>query len=120
MYNWKIYNFLYNNESFITKLSMNVCSTFLQQLCDVILEVNGEKINAHRVVLASVSPYFYAMFNGTYRYCIAPLIKNLTPNQRVSTSYLLLTHITHAPCKFKHKQITFGVRICVCVCMCEC
>lgn len=34
------------------------------QLCDVILEVNGEKINAHRVVLASVSPYFYAMFNG--------------------------------------------------------
>ncbi|XP_055312333.1 kelch-like protein 17 [Sitodiplosis mosellana] len=33
------------------------------QLCDVILEVSGEKINAHRVVLASVSPYFYAMFN---------------------------------------------------------
>lgn len=34
------------------------------QLCDVTLEVAGETINAHKVVLASVSPYFYAMFNG--------------------------------------------------------
>ncbi|XP_037049444.1 kelch-like protein 17 [Bradysia coprophila] len=33
------------------------------QLCDVILEVGDETINAHKVVLASVSPYFYAMFN---------------------------------------------------------
>ncbi|XP_023161734.2 kelch-like protein 17 [Drosophila hydei] len=33
------------------------------QLCDVRLEVGGDTINAHRVVLASVSPYFYAMFN---------------------------------------------------------
>ncbi|KAJ6643984.1 Kelch-like protein 17 [Pseudolycoriella hygida] len=32
-------------------------------LCDVTLEVGGETINAHKVVLASVSPYFYAMFN---------------------------------------------------------
>lgn len=40
--------------------------TYSIQLCDVILEVSGEKINAHRVVLASVSPYFYAMFNGMY------------------------------------------------------
>uniref|UniRef100_A0A0A1X9B2 Kelch-like protein 17 n=3 Tax=Zeugodacus cucurbitae TaxID=28588 RepID=A0A0A1X9B2_ZEUCU len=33
------------------------------QLCDVSLEVGGETIQAHKVVLASVSPYFYAMFN---------------------------------------------------------
>ncbi|XP_058818193.1 kelch-like protein 17 [Topomyia yanbarensis] len=33
------------------------------QLCDVTLEVGGETINAHKVILASVSPYFYAMFN---------------------------------------------------------
>lgn len=36
------------------------------QLCDVVLEVGGETINAHKVILASVSPYFYAMFNGKY------------------------------------------------------
>lgn len=36
------------------------------QLCDVNLEVSGVVINAHKVVLASVSPYFYAMFNGWY------------------------------------------------------
>uniref|UniRef100_A0A1B0BPR3 BTB domain-containing protein n=1 Tax=Glossina palpalis gambiensis TaxID=67801 RepID=A0A1B0BPR3_9MUSC len=34
------------------------------QLCDVTLEVGGETIHAHKVILASVSPYFYAMFNG--------------------------------------------------------
>lgn len=34
------------------------------QLCDVILDVAGETINAHKLILASVSPYFYAMFNG--------------------------------------------------------
>ncbi|KAL9915483.1 kelch-like protein 17 isoform X1 [Glossina fuscipes] len=33
------------------------------QLCDVTLEVGGETIHAHKVILASVSPYFYAMFN---------------------------------------------------------
>lgn len=35
-----------------------------EQLCDVILEVEGEKIPAHRVVLASLSSYFRAMFTG--------------------------------------------------------
>ncbi|XP_071447605.1 kelch-like protein 17 [Hetaerina americana] len=33
------------------------------QLCDIVLKIGGEEIRAHRVVLASVSPYFYAMFN---------------------------------------------------------
>lgn len=36
------------------------------QLCDVKLEVGGEIIHAHKVILASASPYFYAMFNGNY------------------------------------------------------
>ena len=33
-------------------------------LCDVILEVEGEKVHCHRVVLASLSAYFRAMFTG--------------------------------------------------------
>jgi hypothetical protein len=39
------------------------------QLCDVKLEAGGEVIHAHKVILASASPYFYAMFNGNY-YCL--------------------------------------------------
>lgn len=35
-----------------------------EQLCDVVLDVEGENIPAHRVVLASLSAYFRAMFTG--------------------------------------------------------
>lgn len=36
-----------------------------EQLCDVVLEVaNGDRVPAHRVVLASQSAYFRAMFTG--------------------------------------------------------
>jgi hypothetical protein len=38
----------------------------LFQLCDVVLKIGADIIHAHRVVLASVSPYFYAMFNGKF------------------------------------------------------
>lgn len=42
-------------------------NVFIFQLCDVTLEIGGETIHAHKVVLASVSPYFYAMFNGGFQ-----------------------------------------------------
>ncbi|KAH8333930.1 hypothetical protein KR059_004589 [Drosophila kikkawai] len=35
-----------------------------KQLCDVILVADDVEIHAHRMVLASCSPYFYAMFTG--------------------------------------------------------
>lgn len=35
-----------------------------EQLCDVFLEVEGQSVPAHRVVLASLSAYFRAMFTG--------------------------------------------------------
>ena len=38
-----------------------------QKLCDVILEVDGEEILAHRLVLAASSQYFYSMFGGSMR-----------------------------------------------------
>ncbi|XP_030759639.1 kelch-like protein 17 isoform X1 [Sitophilus oryzae] len=34
------------------------------QLCDVVLKIGIEKFRAHKVILASVSSYFFAMFNG--------------------------------------------------------
>ncbi|XP_039947409.1 LOW QUALITY PROTEIN: kelch-like protein 28 [Hirundo rustica] len=35
-----------------------------RELCDVVLRVGEAKIHAHKVVLASISPYFKAMFTG--------------------------------------------------------
>ncbi|KAM4662808.1 kelch-like protein 28 isoform 1-T1 [Discoglossus pictus] len=35
-----------------------------QELCDIVLQVGDVKIHAHKVVLASISPYFKAMFTG--------------------------------------------------------
>ena len=35
-----------------------------EKLCDVILEVEGQRLPAHRIVLASLSAYFRAMFTG--------------------------------------------------------
>uniref|UniRef100_A0A8C2J3B2 Kelch like family member 28 n=1 Tax=Cyprinus carpio TaxID=7962 RepID=A0A8C2J3B2_CYPCA len=35
------------------------------ELCDIVLRVGDAKIHAHKVVLASISPYFKAMFTGS-------------------------------------------------------
>ena len=35
-----------------------------QELCDIVLCVGNMEIHAHRLVLASCSPYFYAMFTN--------------------------------------------------------
>ena len=34
------------------------------QLCDVVLKAGTLELSAHKVVLASASPYFFAMFTG--------------------------------------------------------
>ena len=34
------------------------------ELCDVTLLVEGQKIRAHKIILAAASPYFKAMFTG--------------------------------------------------------
>ena len=46
--------------------SFQVMNTLREQnqLCDVLLKAADNEIPAHRVVLASSSPYFFAMFTG--------------------------------------------------------
>lgn len=48
------------SRSFIELNSLRSCD----KLCDVVLVVGGERVSAHRVILASLSAYFYAMFTG--------------------------------------------------------
>lgn len=46
-----------------------VCMNRMRQrglLCDIVLHVATKEIKAHKVVLASCSPYFHAMFTSKY------------------------------------------------------
>jgi len=51
------------------------CFKYNSQLCDVSLRVGNSVTKAHRLVLASSSPYFYAMFNGEWNKFFVFLIK---------------------------------------------
>ncbi len=55
-----------------------------EQLCDVILKVGDEEIPSHRVVLASLSAYFRAMFTGE----MAESKKKLVPINGVDSTSL--------------------------------
>lgn len=41
-------------------------------LCDIVLHVAAKEIRAHKVVLASCSPYFHAMFTSKYHPPLPP------------------------------------------------
>lgn len=47
----------------VTLTELNVLRRH-RELCDVVLNVGGRKIFAHRVILSACSPYFRAMFTG--------------------------------------------------------
>lgn len=47
----------------VTLAELNVLRRH-RELCDVVLNVGGRKIFAHRVILSACSPYFRAMFTG--------------------------------------------------------
>lgn len=42
-------------------------------LCDIVLHVSNKEIKAHKVVLASCSPYFHAMFTSKFSPRYIPL-----------------------------------------------
>jgi hypothetical protein len=81
---------------------------FLFQLCDVVLKIGADTIHAHRVVLASVSPYFYAMFNGkchqaTERLaliCYLSVLVLVRKRQALLTVQVVLLTVPHLPKKF--------------------
>ena len=52
-----------------------------RDLCDVVLQVQGKKIPAHRLVLAACSPYFHAMFTSELRECYEEVVtmKDMDP-----------------------------------------
>ncbi len=44
-------------------------------LCDIVLHVSNKEIKAHKVVLASCSPYFHAMFTSKSKpLCMPPVV----------------------------------------------
>lgn len=47
-------------------------------LCDIVLHVSNKEIKAHKVVLASCSPYFHAMFTSTLGLWIALLASSFS------------------------------------------
>ena len=44
------------------------------KLCDIVIQVEGAKLKAHRVVLAGSSPYFQAMFTGDLEESRMPVV----------------------------------------------
>ncbi|XP_030074286.1 kelch-like ECH-associated protein 1 isoform X2 [Microcaecilia unicolor] len=68
------------------------------QLCDVLLQVNHdgqrEEFHVHRVVLASCSPYFKAMFTSNFQECCAReiSIQGVSPKVTKEEEFFNLTH----------------------------
>ena len=54
----------HSDEQFTTAFSEMNALRKSEKLCDVVLDVEGQRVPAHRIVLASLSAYFRAMFTG--------------------------------------------------------
>lgn len=57
-------------------------------LCDIVLHVSNKEIKAHKVVLASCSPYFHAMFTSKFmaRHYFIPLPASCFPVDGTTTT----------------------------------
>ncbi len=53
----------------ITEVAFSAFEELRQQnqLCDIVIRVDGQDFKAHRVILAATCPYFKGMFTGMFR-----------------------------------------------------
>lgn len=59
-------------------------------LCDIVLHVSNKEIKAHKVVLASCSPYFHAMFTSKSGFGMASLFFRRVYDTTVSSYFSFL------------------------------
>lgn len=67
------------------------------ELTDVVLVVQGERLAAHRVVLAAASPFFYALFTSGMKESHAPSVELHEMNDRALRDLLVYMYVGHLP-----------------------
>ncbi|XP_037304116.1 kelch-like protein 10 [Pungitius pungitius] len=55
-------------EKMVRKMASSAVNELLQrtELCDVVIKVEGDRFNAHKIILCSCSEYFCALFTGAW------------------------------------------------------
>ncbi|KTF86311.1 hypothetical protein cypCar_00046932 [Cyprinus carpio] len=74
------------------------------ELCDIVLRVGDAKIHAHKVVLASISPYFKAMFTGS----LSEKETSEVEFQCVDEAALKVSMVLKECCSFLESQLDAG------------
>lgn len=77
-------------------------------LCDIVLHVSNKEIKAHKVVLASCSPYFHAMFTSKFsHHCPTCLILFLymPPVFSLLSAFIRETHEAQCAACLRHFKL---------------
>lgn len=80
-------------------------------MCDVTLVAGGTEVMAHKTVLASCSPYFYAMFTGFTESRANKITLQGLDGTALS---LLIDYVYSAEVQVTEENVQASIRICVC------